>query len=339
MGFEGIIGQELVLKSLKRIVKSGEIGHAYLFSGPAGSGKKNLALLFAQALNCHNQLKRPCGQCLSCRRITSGNHPDLYILKPQGSSLKIGQLREVKDSLYLLSVEGGKKICIIYDAELMTLPAANSLLKILEEPPGDLVFLLLTARPWDLPATVVSRCTHFSLAPLTGERMKAVLEKSNFAHSGEKDVIMALAGGNPGKGLEMASRGGWEKKYREALLLVENIEHGPEENVLSRAEELARRDDLREILDLLLLIYRDRLVRKLSVPGNELINSAARLNNNGSVESCAGTAKIIIAEEQKTVFSLEKICRALLQLQEELQHNINLRLALEVLFLQMRGAV
>lgn len=70
---------------------------------------KTLALLFAQALNCHNKLKRPCGQCLSCRRIASGNHPDLYILKPQGSSLKIGQLREVKDSLYLLSVAGGKK--------------------------------------------------------------------------------------------------------------------------------------------------------------------------------------------------------------------------------------
>ena len=121
--------------------------------------------------------------------------------------------------------------------------------------------------------------------------------------------------------------------------MVENIEHGPEENVFSQAEELARRDDLQEILDLLLLIYRDRLVRKLSGPGSELINSATPFNNNGSVESYAGTAKILIAEEQKTAFSLEKICRALLQLQEELQHNINLRLALEVLFLQMRGVV
>jgi DNA polymerase-3 subunit delta' len=340
VGFEEIIGQDLVLESLKRTIKSGEIGHAYLFSGPAGSGKKTLALLFAQALNCRNDLKNPCQQCLSCRKILSGNHPDLYIIKPQGASLKIGQLREVKDSLYLLAVEGRKKICIIYDAELLTLPAANSLLKILEEPPQDLVFILLTARLWDLPPTVVSRCTHFTLTPLPGEKMKQILGKYDFSLPEEREIIIALAGGNPGKGLEMASRGGWENKYKEAFLLVKSIEDGPAEDIFLKAEEFSRRDDLQEFLELLLLIYRDRLVLKLSSQENVLINSLIQPDNKGRVESSASTGKILVKEEdQKNTFFLEKICRALMQLQGELHHNINLRLAMEVLFLKMRGAV
>jgi len=334
-----------VLESLKRTIRSGEVGHAYLFSGPTGSGKKTLALLFAQALNCRNELQIPCGQCFSCRKILSGNHADLYMLKPQGASLKIGQLREIKDSLYLLSSEGRKKICIIYDAELMTLPAANSLLKILEEPPQDLVFILLTSRPWALPSTVLSRCTHFTLTPLPGEKMIRLLEKHISLPALEREIIVALAGGNPGKGLEMASRGGWAEKYKEALSLIKSIEDGPLEEIFRHAEDFSKKDDLQERLELLLLIYRERLVRKLSAAETALINSLTSLNNKDRVESSTGTDKISTdrivakAEEQKSSFFLEKICRALMQLQEELHHNINRRLAVEVLFLKMRGAV
>ncbi len=341
MSFNEIIGQDFVLEALKRTVRSREIGHAYLFSGPAGSGKKTLALLFAQSLNCSNELEIPCQQCLPCRKILSGNYPDLYIIKPEGASIKIGQLRELKESLYLLSGEGRKKICIIYDTELLTLPAANSLLKILEEPPQDLVFILLSARPWDLPPTVISRCTHFSLKPLAGEKVKQILEKHDFLNPEEREIIVALAGGNPGKGLEMASRGGWENKYKEAFLLVKRIEDGPAEDIINKAEEFSRRNDLQEILELLLLIYRDRLVFKLSGhSGNAFIKSLMKPNNKVKDETSINTGTISVREEeQKNAFFLEKVYRALLQLQGELQHNINPRLAVEALFLKMRGVV
>lgn len=340
MVFEEIVGQEHVLEFLKRAIERGETGHAYLFSGPAGSGKKTLALLFAQALNCGDKLKRPCQRCLSCRRILNGTFPDLYILKPQGASLKIGQFREIKDSLYLLSVEGRKKICIIHDAELMTLPAANSLLKILEEPPQDLVFILLTARPWDLPSTVVSRCIHFMLTPLTEEKMVQILDKKDFLPAKEREIVIALAGGNPGKALELASRGGWGNKYKETLLLIKSIEEGPAEELFLKAEEFSSKEDLQDFLELLLLIYRDRLIRKLNAPENALISFIPSNNNNSEVETFTDTDKIIVkTEEQKSAFFLEKICRAIIQLQEEIRHNINIRLAIEVLFLKMRGAV
>jgi DNA polymerase-3 subunit delta' len=147
MGFEEIIGQDLIIIALRRSLSNGQTTHAYLFSGPDGSGKKSLALLFAQALNCSSELDPPCNSCLSCRKTLSGNHPDFYQLRPEGASIKIGQLRELKESLYYFPREGRKKVCLIHSADLMTLPAANSLLQILEEPPADLIFILLSSRP------------------------------------------------------------------------------------------------------------------------------------------------------------------------------------------------
>ena len=342
--WEEIAGQEHLKKFIEKAVEREETGHAYLFSGPEGSGKKTLALFFARALNCEDMLQRPCGQCPSCRGILNGTFPALYLLKPQGGSLKIGQFREIKESLFLLPLRGRKKVCIIYDAELMTLPAANSLLKILEEPPKDAVFILLAARPWELPPTVLSRCIHFRLTPLSGEKMLQILGEKDLQKqpltAREQQIVVALSGGNPGKAMELASRGGWEKKYEEALELIKIIEEGPKEELFRKAEELAGKEDLQDFLDLLLLIYRDRLLVKLDACSSVLVYTPENLNKNGEVETFGGTDKIIgEKEELKSSHFLEKICRAIIQLQEEIRHNINLRLAMEVLFLKMRGAV
>ncbi|MEW5919431.1 MAG: DNA polymerase III subunit delta' [Bacillota bacterium] len=325
MGFETIFGQKMLKKALQHSLAREETGHAYLFSGPPGSGKKTLALLFAQALNCP-EADPPCRRCLSCRKSESGNHPDFYRLRPQGGSLKIEQLREIKESLYYLPVEGKHKICIIEDAELLTAPAANSLLKILEEPPASLVFILLTSRPWSLLPTVLSRCASFNLKPLEPQEMAAVLAQKVKLPPQEQEIIIALSGGNPGQALEQAAQGDWRKKFTEARTLLHTVEHGPADGIFPLAEELSNRDDLPVLLNNMLLLYRDRLVC--------------------SLEGCAG--EVIIKEKDEshnintphlhTVF-LEKICRVLLQLQSELRGNVNRRLCLEVLFLQMRGVI
>jgi DNA polymerase-3 subunit delta' len=329
LGFSRIMGQELIIKALRRARQCGEINHAYLFSGPPGSGKKTLALLFAQSLNCSGEEEPPCGKCLSCRKISGGHHPDLYIVKPQGASLKIEQLREIKEQLYYFPREGRKKVCLLQDAELLTLPAANSLLKILEEPPGELVFILLSARPWALPGTVLSRCIHFHLKPLTPEKMALLLQKEHPALlPGEKELIIALARGNPGKGLEMAAQGEWEKKYAQAFALLKDIEGGPAEDVWRKAEEISKREDLPALLEFFALIYRDRLFSQLRVQVEKtLIKERLGFYNKDREGFSASPA------------FLERICRAILELQGELLQNVNKRLALEVLFLQMRGAV
>ena len=312
MGFEQIVGQELLVRALERSLKTREIGHAYLFSGPPGSGKKTLAFLFAQALNCTG-LNPPCGECLSCRKARNGNYPNLFYVKPQGSSIKIEQLRELKESLFYLPTEGYKKVCILYEADRLTLPAGNSLLKILEEPPEDVVFLLLSSRPWALLQTILSRCIHFPLKPLTDEGIGHLLESKKQLPPQQRDLLISLAEGNPGRALEMLMQGGWEEKLEEAADLLKRVENSFEEELFPLAEELSQRDDLQEIIAAFLLLFRRRLHSRLA-----------------AMES---------SRETGGLFYLEKTCHALLQLQSELLGNVNQRLALEVFFLTMRGAV
>ena len=328
MGFDSIHGQRLLKEALQRSLAGGETGHAYLFSGPSGSGKRTLALLFAQALNCRGT-DPPCAQCLSCRKSESGNHPDLFRLVPQGASLKIEQMRDIKESLYYLPMEGQYKICILEDADLLTAPAANSLLKILEEPPARLVFILLTARPWALLPTVLSRCTHFTLKPLQPQELAALLEQGEEMLSAEQEIIFLLSGGNPGQALALAQQGDWRDKFVEARALLHTVEHGSAEGIFPLAEELSTRTDLPALLEIVLFICRDRLMHTL-----EGCAGAAMLKERE--EPCSATN---ISDPNLLALFQERICNALLQLQGELRGSVNRRLALEVLFLQMRGAI
>lgn len=308
MGFEEVIGQDLIKKTLQKSLQQGQIAHAYLFSGPPGSGKKMLSRLFAQALNCAGSTEIPCGKCMSCRKTISGNHPDLVSLAPQGSTLKIEQVRDIQESLYFRTSEGRFKVCLIHEADRLTLPAANSLLKILEEPPGELVFILLSSRPWALLATMVSRCVHFSVKPLTADAIRGILQERFGLSPGDQEVIVELAAGNPGQAVEMAARGNWTEKYREIRELVQAVEQGPGGKLFLWAEEVSKREDLDETLDLLFLYCRERWLQRLPARGRE-------------------TSR------------LENICRAVLQAREEIGGNVNRRLALETLFLMMRGVV
>jgi len=326
LGFDTIVGQQLLKKTLQRSLQGGETGHAYLFSGPPGCGKRTMALLFAQALNC-GAPDPPCQQCSSCRKSASGNHPDLYRLVPQGNSLKIEQLREIRESLHYLPVEGRHKICIIEDAELLTLPAANSLLKILEEPPSQLVFILLCSRPWALLPTVLSRCAPFMLKPLQPREVAALLERQGKVPPRQQELIIALSGGNPGLALAQAEQG-LEDTYGEARSLLKAVEHGSAAGIFALAEKLSARTDLSALLDILLYIYRDRLVYTLAGCAGE-----ALLESGALIESVAE------ADNMEKGLFLERICRALLQIQNEIRGNVNRRLAIEVLFMQMRGVI
>lgn len=317
-----------MIKTLQRSLQGGETGHAYLFSGPPGCGKRTMALLFAQALNCCAPAP-PCQQCLSCRKSAGGNHPDIYRLVPQGSSLKIEQLREIRESLYYLPAEGRHKICIVEDAELLTLPAANSLLKVLEEPPARLVFILLSSRPWALLPTVLSRCSSFMLKPLQPREVAALLERQGKVPPRQQELIIALSGGNPGRAMALArAEQDMGETYRDAQSLLKAVEHGPAAGIFTLAEKLSVRTDLPALLDILLYIYRDRLVCALAgCAGEALLKSGALIESGAE------------ADNMERAFFLEKICRILLQTQNDIRSNVNRRLALEVLFLQMRGVI
>lgn len=165
-----IIGYDWAVQQLQNAIEAGTLSHALLITGPEGAGKQTLALGLARALLCQapEPAQRPCGSCTACRRVASGNHPDLRVVEPEraGRGVKIEQIREVEAFLALTPNESTHKIAIIPAVELMNPNAGNALLKTLEEPPAYAHLMLLASDADTLLPTIVSRSQQLPLRPL-----------------------------------------------------------------------------------------------------------------------------------------------------------------------------
>ncbi|WP_031406357.1 DNA polymerase III subunit delta' [Geobacillus vulcani] len=160
--------QPVVAKMLQSALEKGRISHAYLFEGQRGTGKKAASLLLAKRLFCLSPIGvSPCLECRNCRRIDSGNHPDVRVIGPDGGSIKKEQIEWLQQEFSKTAVESDKKMYIVEYADQMTTSAANSLLKFLEEPHPGTVAVLLTEQYHRLLETIVSRCQVLSFRPLS----------------------------------------------------------------------------------------------------------------------------------------------------------------------------
>jgi len=157
--------------ALENILANERPAHAYLFVGPEGAGKEGTALAFARSLLCFSvRAGRACGACRDCRQAERGSHPDLHIVQPAGATIKIEQVRAVQQKVFYRPCQGKRQVYLVKQADAMTIQAANCFLKTLEEPPGEVVFILLAARSYALPPTIRSRCQQifFPAAPPAG---------------------------------------------------------------------------------------------------------------------------------------------------------------------------
>jgi DNA polymerase-3 subunit delta' len=193
---------------LQRAVATGRIAHAYLFHGIEGIGKKTCARMFARALNCEAKdvHKIPCDACVSCVKISHGNHPDVITVKPDGVFIKIKAIRDLQSQTKFRPFEGAKRVFLIEDAERMNDPAANALLKTLEEPNPSNVLILITARPYQLPATILSRCQKIRFDPLAKEIIGSFLKDSGDLDEHSADVFASTSMGSIGKALDMKEK-------------------------------------------------------------------------------------------------------------------------------------
>lgn len=177
LSFDDFEGQSAHIAQLQSDFASRTFVHAYLFTGPKGTGKKSVARLCAMAAVCRGTGKKPCGECGPCRRVLAGTHPDVHIVEPEKGKQSIGVdvLRGVLEEVGVRAFEDGAKALIFPEAERMTAQAQNCLLKTLEEPPEDTVFFLVTDQPAALLSTIVSRCRTVRFHPLDWERAAARL--------------------------------------------------------------------------------------------------------------------------------------------------------------------
>jgi DNA polymerase-3 subunit delta' len=207
MLFKEIKGQEKAITFLKSAIAQERVAHAYIFHGLEGIGKRAAALAFAMTLNClqpgPEACADACGQCQSCRKIERGTHPDVVTIQADGAFIRIKEIRDLQEQMMFRPAEGRKRVFIILEAERMNSAAANALLKTLEEPSGANILVLVTARPHQLPLTVLSRCQRIKFQPLRSEDMISLLEERFSVDEQTSSTLAAISGGSLGKALEM----------------------------------------------------------------------------------------------------------------------------------------
>ena len=312
-----IIGHQHIIEQLQRTVASDRIAGAYLFVGPTGVGKETVARYFAQLIFCQQNAQPPivCGTCLACRKVDSGNHPDLQFIRPEGSLLRIGQIRELQKQIVYEPLEASRKVYILTDVERMNAEAENCLLKTLEEPPAASVLILLTSNIQVLLPTTRSRCQILQFHPMPTQELAAVLT-DRFSVASEQATTLAIAaGGAIGKAITQLEKGGE---------LTEEIPDILKETDLLAAFRLAESfKDNPETLDSLVTWYRDLLFLQQGAP-LELITHIHSLEELQTL--VPRYSHLRIQQAIQTVFDTKSLIE---------NTNTNATLALEVMCLKL----
>ncbi|WP_305041852.1 DNA polymerase III subunit delta' [Geoalkalibacter sp.] len=319
MIFSQILGHERQKDILRRVLASDRLAHAYLFTGPEGVGKRLMALALVRALFCPQQ---GCGTCVACRKVDHFNHPDLHLLEPDGASIKIEQVRGIQREFSYRPLEAPRKVCLIEHPEKMQTAAANALLKTLEEPTGEALFILLSAHPEQVLPTIRSRCQ-----PLTFGRLPAELLKKDLVRRLEIDemaghLLAALSEGSFRKALGR-DRDLFLDGRRDFLKQVTALSPGSVLPLFDLSHSLAEdKERLPEFLEILEAFYRDVLLTLHGRPEDDLVNIDL-------LEKIRRTAM------RETVSSVLTKLEAIQTARHHLGRNVNRQLAMDHLLLRL----
>ncbi len=321
-----IIGREQIRQQLMNMIKTGKVGHAYMFSGEKGCGKKTLALAWAMALQCTGEGTVPCGECHSCKQAKSGNHPDIIcVTHEKPGSIGVGDVREqLVGDVQIRPYSGKYKIYIVPEAEKMTVQAQNAILKTIEEPPEYAIIILLTTNEQHFLDTIRSRCITIHMKPVPDSQVKKYLMEHIQIPDYQADICVAFAQGNIGKAVRLASSENFEEIKSAAMHLIRNagsMEFSEIVDAVKAVQEF--KVSIQDYLDILALWYRDMVYFKATRDVDAIVFKDQLRNIRETVNICSYEG-------------VEEVMKAIESAKARLDANVNFELTMELLFLVIK---
>ena len=327
LSWENLIGHEITANYLRKSISEGKFPHAVIFSGEEGIGKRLAAEICAASLLCeHLKDGEPCGVCENCRLVAAKTHPDFYVVEAEETkttrNIKIGQIREMQSEAALRPINSDRRVIIIDGAELMNTAAANCLLKTIEEPPSQTIFILLTANRSNLLMTIRSRCITVNFDKISAEKIKNTLIQRGM-ESSEAENLSIIADGSLGRALKLKELGGAELREL-AIEILEKISRAElkSEEIFKRGAEISEwsREKFADFLNHMQKILRDICFSEfMELKNPDLI---ARLSK-------------IRIPERKILLMIETGA----ELNKRLKSNANLRLLAEAYLFQLKKLI
>lgn len=326
MKFKDIVGHEDIIAHFKSSIESDQVGHAYIISGDAGSGKKALAYAFANALECEQGGSESCGTCQSCLQISTGNYPDIITVTHEKPNLiSVDEIREqLVNTVDTKPYKGKYKIYVVPDAQFLNVQAQNALLKTIEEPPAYAVIMLLTTNLDKLLPTVQSRCLKLQTKPIRERDVLAYLMNGMGLTKEKAYFCLDFAQGNLGKAIKLATNDEYAAIVDSVVNVLTHIPDMDVETLGKAVKDIEQfKMSMNDYMDLMMMWYRDAMMLKIT--GN--VDKILFKNEFSTLKKQAG---------KMTFKSIEDKIDAIAKAEQRLLANANFEVTIELLLLTLK---
>jgi DNA polymerase-3 subunit delta' len=274
MAFKDILGNSRVKKILRKALQKNKVPNSMLFCGPRGTGKRDMALVLAKAMNCERKKDDACEVCTSCKAINAGNFPDVIEISPEKDVIVIDQMRMLRKIANLKPMMGKRRVFVVVDADKMKEEAANSLLKILEEPPLFSYIILVANNPFLIMSTIKSRCQVINFTPVSKEDIGKILVDKGYEENKAR-IISLLVHGSLKQALSLEWEEVQDKRTKAWQLFLSLLRKGKVALFLrnyATSQRAIIRDDWEQILEMLSSFCRDSILIKEKGDSRLLMN-------------------------------------------------------------------
>lgn len=320
MDYKNIIGHDRAIKSLKMSIKNNSVSHSYLFQGEEGLGKKMVAYVFAKTLLCKEEGQEPCNRCISCVKFDSNNHPDFFYIEPEKGLIKKGEIEDMIKVVGILPFESKRKVFIIDDSHKMNLEGKNALLKTLEEPPSYINIILISSSPNNLLPTILSRCETIKFYPVRPLEIEDYLVRLYSKSKEEALFVSHFTKGSVGKAISLSTSDSFFKTRDEIINILDGLIKGDKTKAFSSIPFfMENRDNIEEVLDIILYWFRDLIIYKE-------IGESSLLINRDKVQYLSTQAFVDFNKINDIIEKVEET-------KDNIRRNVNYQLSIETMLL------